>query len=79
MHSFIEALNMESMESYSKAVWDISTYKTTAQTTERTWIISCTAHTMKRFVDAIKKVCEDKHLTLLFCILFQFDAQFNRS
>jgi hypothetical protein len=67
MHSFIEALNMES---YSKAVWDLSTYKTTAQTTGRTWIKSCTAHTMKRFVDAIKKVCGDKHLTCFFAYCF---------
>ena len=52
------------MEDYCKKVWELS--KNQIEANDYTWFISCTSHTMKRFVKTTSSVV-DKSL-LSFCL-----------
>lgn len=54
MHAIVEALNIENMEIYAKKVYNASRRKDALEEFKTSWIVSCTAHTMHRFVRAIK-------------------------
>ena len=63
MHSIVEAFNDQKMEEYSKKVWQLS--KGEVEPNSQTWLISCTSHTMKRYVKMTKSVVNKSMLA--FC------------
>ena len=63
MHSIVEAFNDQKMEDYSKKVWQLSRSEIDAK--EQTWFISCTSHTMKRFVKNIATIVDKSMIS--FC------------
>ena len=61
MHSIVEALNNQLMENYAVKVWKLSRYEINIRDEKSmSWICSCVAHTMKRFVRRINSIIKDK-------------------
>lgn len=60
MHSSTESFNNEDLISYSNKVWRLSQYDDTIDINKTTWICSCASHTMKRFINRLKKIIFDK-------------------
>ena len=63
MHSIVEAFNNQTMDQYCQKVWQLSLYE--IETKDQTWIISCTSHTMKRYVKNLSKVVD--RTIMCFC------------
>ena len=53
MHSIVEVLNSQSLIQYSQKVFQLARHELD-DVTNMSWIISCCAHTMKRFTHGIK-------------------------
>jgi hypothetical protein len=70
MHAIVEALNIENMERYAKKVYNIGRGKDAIEEFKTSWIVSCTAHTMHRFIRAIKPTLKNPEKKELYAFCF---------
>jgi hypothetical protein len=73
MHAVLEALNLENMITYAHKVFrlgSISFEELPNFIEQGTWIVSCCAHTMKRFHRCVKSNVKQKEIITLACYAF---------
>ena len=64
MHAIVESFNNQIMEENAKKVWQLSCYELDPK--DQTWIISCTSHTMNRFVKSLSTIMNHKKSQISF-------------
>jgi hypothetical protein len=69
MHAALDALNMHSIHTYAKRIFDMAQSESW-ENGERTWICSCSAHTMHRFARGLRPITTCKEKKDLCCFSF---------
>lgn len=75
IHAIIEGLNCQTVDDYINRIYYMLTLGADFHTTERTWYISCAAHTMNRFSTKIKKMVKNEKVRQF--INFSFSLMLN--
>lgn len=71
MHALLETLNLDTVETYSKRVFKIATASETDLDFDyRTWICSCSSHTMHRIARCLKTIIKDNYIKDICCYSF---------
>jgi hypothetical protein len=73
VHAILDAWNRMTIDEYNKMVFEFANERMTVdQVVDKSWIISCAAHTMKRFTNSVKHKLKIEGMFFLFFFLILF-------
>ena len=69
VHAILSALNEEDVIQYANRVFSLLNGEITIESSEKSWLASCAAHTMHRFTKSISKNPKNNKSVLHFLLL----------
>ena len=70
IHAILKSFNLENVEQYAHRVYKLCLGEITFERYDKSWLASCTSHTMHRFVNSLDDVVIDRTIHQFCCFLF---------